>query len=222
MSPGRTKKLGEAPSLPYESDMSKLLDFLRNLLPGRKAPTTQRRLLVCVDLSAISERPEGGHAFALGLHDAMTRRGIGCAIIDAEEWLLDTAVEAGHFRHDPDGDLPDALTGRPRWERQAKVGIGWLMRHRTALLRSAFSAGGDAEVVVVLHQQDFLSLLMSVDLPPGHKWWIVSLHPADPGSEGFVAFAPGKDFGPPVRFGANGLDDLHTWERLATRLVGKG
>lgn len=222
MSPGRTKELGRRPALPYEHLMSKLLDFIRNLLPGRKGPPTQRRLLVSVDLSAVADRPEGGHAFALGLHDAMTRRGIGCAIIDAEEWLLDTAVEAGHFRHDPDGDLPDALTGRPRWERQAKAGIGWLMRHRTALLRSAFSAGGDAEVVIVLHQQDFLSLLMTVNLPTEHKWWIVSLQPAEPGTEGFLAFAPGKDFGPPVRFGANGLDDFHAWERLAESLLEKG
>lgn len=221
MSQGRTKKLGNPPALPYVGTMPKLLDFLRRLLPARKQPPTQLRILVSVDLSGISDRAEGGHAFALGLHDAMTRRGIGCAIIDAEEWLLDTAIDAGHFRHDPDGDLPDSVTGRPRWERQAKQGIGWLMRHRTELLRSAFAAGGDAEVVVALHQQDFLSLLMAVDRPSEQKWWMVSVHPAEPGKEGFVAFAPSKDFGPPLRFGANGLDDLHAWERLADRLVGK-
>lgn len=200
--------------------MSKFRDFLRRLLPTRiHGNDSPRRVLVSVDISAVARTPEGGQAFALGLHDALVRNGRGCAIVDADEWVLDKALEAGHLAPEACDGQTDGLTGRPRWERRAKDAVGWLMANRLALLKSAFAAGGDAEVVIVLHQTDFLSLMVSIDQRSGDSWWMVSIHPAEPGREGFVASAPGKDFGPPFAFGHNGLDDLRAWERLASRLL---
>lgn len=200
--------------------MTKFLNFLQRLLKKQPKPTDIKQTMVWVDVSAIVSRPEGGHAFALGLHDALSRREIGCAIIDAEEWIVDIAIDAGHFHPEPEGHLIDSVTGRPRWERSAKKGISWLFRNRQSLLKSAFNAGGDAEVVIVLHREDFMSLMISSELPREAYRCLVSIYPAEPGSIGFVASAMGNNFGPPIRFGANGLDDHYTWDKLAKRLTG--
>jgi hypothetical protein len=160
---------------------------------------------------------------ALGLHEALTRRQLACALVDVDEWILRASLEEGRFRPIPEGEVDkiDDLTGEPAWERERRADIGWLLANRGALIRNALGSGGDAQVVILLHSLDFLDLV-SLWGQKGRADIVLLyyLGPNQPGLPGYLmAPAAPKLGGPPVVFGDNPLDDTQSWERLAQRIA---
>ena len=190
-------------------------------LPYRAAS----RVYISLNRCGLDDDLAGGHLLALGLHEALTRRGVACAIVDVDEWILRTAVEEGRFRLIPDSEVHATCpeTGEPAWERERRADVSWLLRNRSKLVEAAMKSGGDAEVVLILHSLDFMELMP--------LWGIkgvrdeVQMHylgPNEPGRPGYACLSANpKRGGRAFAYGANAADDERTWERLADCLTRK-
>jgi len=201
--------------------LRKLLQWIgarRDALPRR----TATRVYLSLHRGGLDDAPEGGHLLALGLHEALTRRGVACAIVDVDEWILRTALEEGRFRLVTEAEAlaTCAETGEPAWERERRGDIAWLLRSRSQLIDSALRSGGDAEVVLVLHSLDFVELTQLWGVKGTRdEVCLYYLGRNPPGREGYacVPMNP-RHGGRAFAYGANAADDERTWERLAADL----
>jgi len=189
--------------------------------PG-SSPKVESRVFVSLHRGELKDNPEAAGLVALGLHDAMSRRQIACAIIDVDEWVARSALEEGRFRLIPESeaDTIDDFTGEPAWERERRADIGWLLANRGELIRAALLSGGDAQVVILLHSLDFMDLVGLWGIKGRDDTALLYyLGPNQPGLPGFACLpAAPKLAGNGFAFGDNPADDLVTWERLAKRI----
>ena len=189
--------------------------------PSPALPPTHR-VFVSLHRGELGNDIGAGGLAALGLHEALTKRQLACALVDVDEWILRASLEEGRFRPIPEGELGkiDDLTGEPAWERERRADIGWLIANRSELIRDALGSGGDAQVVILLHSLDFMDL-MGLWAQKGRADIVLLyyLGPNLPGLPGYIlAPAAPKLGGPPVVYGDNPADDAQSWERFAKRI----
>ena len=203
--------------------MKNLSRIIRQLTThiGSKLRQRHGQTLVCINRRDVPDQPEAAQMIGLGLYDACTRRELSAALIDVDEWMARAVIEEGRLNPEtwPDPDIKDFLTGEPVRHRALKNDLTWLMRQRHRLLSSALTSGGDAEVVVLLHELELVDIFMHVPASASRRMAYLHVTPAPSGHPGFIAVGLSRDLRTPLRFGVNCCDDAKTWDSLLTRLL---
>lgn len=198
--------------------MKKLSDLFRQLTGhlGGKTPARPGQILVLINRCEVRDHPEAAHMIGLGLHDACTRRGLSSALVDIDEWVARGVLAEGRLDPDawPPSGMLDLFTGEPARERAVKEEVVWFMRHRSRLVRSAFASGGDAEVVIALHELELFDIFMHAECTRLRKMVDLLVHPTGQGHPGFTVLALNRDLKEPLHFGVNAVDDAKTWDHL--------
>lgn len=214
---------GRAPPRVYTSRMKNISHLLRqftDLIRGQPS-ARQGRTVVLVGRGQVEDQPEAAHIIGLGLHDACTRRGVSSALVDVDEWVTRAALGEGRFDADawPEPGLIDPFTGEPARERALKEDVTWLMRHRDRLLRAALTGGGDAEVLIVLHELPLFDVFVRVDIRRLRKMVDIVVFPTGGGHPGFTAVGQPRDLPEPLRYGVNAADDARSWDMLLESIL---
>lgn len=203
--------------------MKKLSDMIRQLTKhiGSKLRHRHGQTLVLINRREVPDHPEAAQMIGLGLYDACTRRELSAALIDVDEWMAHAVLEEGRFNPEawPEPEIKDLFTGEPARERALKDDVTWLMRQRHRLLSSALTSGGDAEVVILLHELELVDVFMHVPARASRRMAYMHVAPATGGHPGFIAVGLSRDLRAPLRFGVNSFDDAKTWDSLLTRLL---
>lgn len=206
--------------------MKNLSEMIRRLTRhiGTKLRRRTGQTLLFINRRDVPDHPEAAHMISLGLYDACTRRGLSAALIDVDEWMARAVLDEGRFNPEawPEPDIKDLFTGEPARERALKDDVTWLMRQRHRLLSSALVAGGDAEVVILLHELELVDIFMHVPARASRRMAYLNLAPVGSGHPGFVVAGLARDLRAPLRFGVNSFDDAKTWDALLTRLLEPG
>jgi hypothetical protein len=206
--------------------MKNISEMIRQLTKHISTKLRQRtgQSLIFIDRRDVPEHPEAGHMIGLGLYDACTRRKVSAALVDIDEWIARAVIAEGRFNPEawPAHGIDDLLTGEPARERALKDDLTWLHRHRSRFTNSALSAGGDAEVVILLHELELVDIFMHVPARASRRMAYMHVAPAAGGHPGFIAVGLSRDLGAPLRFGVNSFDDTKTWDSLLTRLLEPG
>jgi hypothetical protein len=204
-------------------NISEMIRQLTNHI-SKKLRHRHGQTLVFINRREVPDHPEAGHMIGLGLYDACTRLELSAALIDVDEWMARAVLEEGRFNPEawPDPDIKDLFTGDPARERALKDDVTWLMRQRHRLLSSALTAGGDAEIVILLHELELVDVFMHVPARASRRMAYMHVAPAAGGHPGFIAAGLSRDLRAPLRFGVNSFDDTKTWDSLLTRLLEPG
>lgn len=178
------------------------------------------KLMILIHRENTPENPEAGQIAAMGLHEACTRAGLGASVVDIDEWILRACLNEGRFDPHRLAALPeiDLVSGEPGWERAVKADIVWLMRNRRQLLGQAYNASGDADVAIVLSDEDGIEPILCVDFSRVSRLVEIHLHPATPARAGFYATSGAGKQAVAFRFGANAADDRRTWDSVLRKL----
>lgn len=180
--------------------------------------------LILVHRGNVPDNPEAGHLAAMGLHEACTRAHIGASLVDIDEWILRACLNEGRFDPHRLGDLTytDFATGEPAWERTVKSDIVWLLRNRRQMLHQAYNASGDAEVSIVLGDEDGIEPILCVDFSRVASLTDINLHPAPSSQPGFIGTLGARKQAMAFRFGVNAADDRRTWDTVLKRCLKPG
>lgn len=180
--------------------------------------------LVFINRRDVQDHPEAAQLAGLGLYDACTRREVSAALIDVDEWMARAVLAEGRFNPEswPDPEIKDLLTGEPARERALKDDMTWLLRHRSGLLSAALSSGGDAEVVILLHELELVDVFMHVPARVSGRVAYLQVAPPTNGRPGFSVAGLSKDLKVPLRYGVNAFDDSKVWDALLGRLLESG
>lgn len=174
------------------------------------------KTLIIIHLGNVTTTPDAGRLAAVGIHEACSRSGIGASVVNIDEWILRACLNEGRF--DPHRLVKlrghDLATGEPNWERGVKTDIVWLLRRRRELLSEAYNAGGDADVAVVLSEEDSIEPILCVDFSNVSRLVDIHIHPPLSGQTGFIATYGSARQASVFRFGANAVDDLMTWKTV--------
>lgn len=203
--------------------MKHISEMIRQLTQHIRTKLRQRtgQSLVCINRRGVPDHPEAAHMIGLGLYDACTRRKISASLIDVDEWMARAVLAEGRFNPEvwPELGINDLFTGEPARERALKDDLTWLLRQRSRFLNSALTAGGDAEVVILLHELDLVDIFMHVPANAARRMSYFNVDKPDSNRAGYSVAGMSKELKKPIFFGVNVCDDEKMWDELLGRLL---
>jgi hypothetical protein len=204
--------------------MKNISEMIRQLTKHISTKLRQRtgQSLIFIDRRDVPEHPEAGHMIGLGLYDACTRRKVSAALVDIDEWIARAVIAEGRFNPEawPAHGIDDLLTGEPARERALKDDLTWLHRHRSRFTNSALSAGGDAEIVILLHELELVDVFMHVPARASRRMAYLQVFAPEGGRPGFSMAGLSRELRTPLRYGVNSFDDAKTWDGLLEHILG--